>query len=82
MDISFGWDSGIRKFRYRLPHGIKAPGMKGMAPTQAAEAHPNAPQSAVTRHCLAHILRAGRIETAGRGQQRGNGKLIGAQGPH
>ena len=69
-------------FRYEdvLADGIVAARMKGMAARQAAEPHPDALGSAVALDGLAHVIRTGRIETAGGGQQGRDTKLIYAQG--
>src|ERR1039457_3482397 len=47
-----------------------------VAARQAAPPHPESLPGAVALHCLVHVIRTGRIETAGRGKKGGNGKLV------
>src|SRR5690242_14049375 len=76
--------SGIQRDSVRtcdLPDRIESAGMEGMAPRQPAQAHPHASRRAVTLDGFTHVFRTGRMEAAGRGQQRRDTKLVYAKKP-
>ena len=62
-----------------LRHGIRATLMERMATAESFQPQPDALSDAMDFDRLAHVLRAGGMEAAGRGQQGRNQELVPAE---
>src|SRR5260370_19258762 len=63
-----------------LADRIVAARVKGMAARKPAHTHPDSLGSAMTLHCLAHVIRAGRKIAAGGGKKGRNQEFVPAEG--
>lgn len=73
--VGLSGESGMN-YATGLSDRIETSGVKRMALCQALETHPDAAHGAIAGDSLKHVFGTGRVEAAGRGQERRNAALI------